>query len=34
LGDARVRESGRYGLIARYQVQGGEIRLYQAGAPR
>jgi hypothetical protein len=32
LGDARVRESGRYGLIASYQVQGGEIRLYQARA--
>ena len=32
--DARVRESGRYGMIASYQVQGGEIRLYQAGAPR
>ena len=34
LGDARVRETGRYGLIASYQVQGGEIRLYQAGAPQ
>ena len=34
LGDARVRDSGRYGLIASYHVQGGEIRLYQAGAPR
>ena len=34
LGDARVRETGRYGLIASYQVQGGEVRLYQAGAPR
>jgi hypothetical protein len=31
LGDARVRETGRYGLIASYQVQGGEIQLYQAG---
>jgi hypothetical protein len=27
-----TRETGRYGLIASYQVQGGEIRLYQAGA--
>jgi hypothetical protein len=26
LGDARVRETGRYGLIASYQVQGGSIR--------
>jgi hypothetical protein len=34
LGDARVRESGRYGLIASYQVQGGEIRLYQAETPQ
>jgi hypothetical protein len=34
LGDARVRENGRYGVIASYQVQGGEVRLYQAGAPR
>jgi hypothetical protein len=32
LGDAQVRETGRYGLIASYQVQGGEIRLYKAGA--
>jgi hypothetical protein len=34
LGDARVRETGRYELIASYQVKGGEVRLYQAGAPR
>lgn len=34
LGDARVRESGRYGLISGYHVQGAEIRLYEAGAPR
>jgi hypothetical protein len=34
LGDARVRETGRYGLIASYQVEEGEIRLYEAGAPR
>jgi hypothetical protein len=30
LGDARVRASGRYELASSYQVQGGEIRLYQA----
>ena len=30
LGDARVRNSGRYGPITSYQVQGGEIRLYQS----
>ena len=34
LGDAHVRETGRYGLLASYQVQGGEVRLYQARAPR
>jgi hypothetical protein len=34
LGDARVREIGRYGLIVSYQIRSGEIRLYQAGAPR
>jgi hypothetical protein len=34
LGDARVRESGRYALISGYQVQGADIRLYEAGAPR
>jgi hypothetical protein len=33
-GDVRIRETGRYLLIASYQVQGGEVRLYQAGAPR
>jgi hypothetical protein len=34
LGDARVRDSRRYGLITSYQVQGGEIRLYQSGASK
>jgi hypothetical protein len=34
LADARVRESGRYGVIASYQVQGGQIWLYHAKAPR
>jgi hypothetical protein len=33
LADARVRESGRYGPIANYQVPGAEVRLYQAGTP-
>jgi hypothetical protein len=34
LGDARVRASGRYELISSYQVQGGEIRLYQVEVSR
>jgi hypothetical protein len=32
--DARIRENGHYGLIASYPVRGGEIRLYEAGAPQ
>ena len=35
MGDRRVRESGRYGLIAGYPISGGwSIRLYEAGARR
>jgi hypothetical protein len=33
LADARVRESGRYGPVANYQVSGAEVWLYQAGMP-